>query len=100
MGIPGVDRCRHLDGTELETPGPREHPQVLSNSPAAAAERFGVTGQEGVAHAGLLDRATVDAGELAGGQAEEEPWRAAGQRGEAAQKPATERGGAPGDPPR
>src|SRR5437764_15072019 len=49
-----VDRCRRLDGTELETPGPGEHPQVLGHPPTAAAERFGVAGQEGLAHAGLL----------------------------------------------
>src|SRR5205807_10407972 len=39
-GVPGrdggvrlavVDRCRRLDGTELETPGPGEHPQVLGH---------------------------------------------------------------------
>jgi len=66
-----VDRGRHGDGAELEAPGPGEHPQVLSNSPAAAAERFGIAGQERITHAGLLERTTVDAGQLAGGQAEE-----------------------------
>ena len=40
--IPVVDRCRHLNGTELETPRAGEHPQVLSHSPAPAAERFNV----------------------------------------------------------
>jgi hypothetical protein len=72
--IPVVDRCRHRDGPELETPGPREHPQVLGNSPAAAAESLGITDQECVAHAGLGDRAAVDAGQFAGGKAEEQPW--------------------------
>jgi hypothetical protein len=56
--IPVMDRCRHGDGTELETPGPHEHPQVLGDSPAAAAERLGVPGQEGRAHAGLGQRAS------------------------------------------
>jgi hypothetical protein len=95
--IPVMDRCRHGDGTELETPGPHEHPQVLGDSPAAAAERLGVPGQEGRAHAGLGQRAAVRAGQPAGGKAEEQARRAAGQRGQAAQKPAAECGSVPGD---
>ena len=41
---------------------------------AAAAERLGIAGQERLAQAGLGDRAAVDAGQLAGGKAEEQPW--------------------------
>src|SRR5439155_6380747 len=42
VGIAVVDRCRCGDGTQLETPGPQEHPQVLGNSPAALAECLAV----------------------------------------------------------
>jgi hypothetical protein len=51
VGIAVVDRCRHGDGTELETPGPHKHPQVLGNSPAALAECLAVSGEEGLAYA-------------------------------------------------
>ena len=44
VGIAVMDRCRHGDGTELETPGPHQHPQVLGNSPAALAECLAVPG--------------------------------------------------------
>src|SRR5262249_35698666 len=62
IGVPVVDRCGDRDGTELEAPGPGEHPQVLGNSGAAAAERLGIAGEEGVARNGLLERGPVDAG--------------------------------------
>ena len=61
VGIAVVDQCRDGDGTELETPGPHEHPQVLGNSPAALAECLAVAGEEGLAQAGLGERAAVDA---------------------------------------
>src|SRR5207237_2741581 len=74
VGIAVVDRCRHGDGTELETPGPREHPQVLGNSPAALAECLAVGGEEGLAQAGPGERAAVGARQLAAGQADKQPW--------------------------
>jgi hypothetical protein len=74
VGIAVVDRCRHGNGTELETPAPCEHPQVLGNAPAALAECLAVGGEEGRAQAGLGERATVDARQLAGGQAQKQPW--------------------------
>ena len=95
VGIPVVDRCRDLDGTEIESPRPGKHPQVLGNSPAAAAERLGITGQEGLAHARPLQPTAVDAGQLACGQAKKQFRAAAGQVGEAAEEPAAERGSVP-----
>jgi hypothetical protein len=60
--VPVADQCRHPDGTGFEAPGPGEQPQVLGDSPAAAAECLEVVSQEGVAQAGLGERAAVDAG--------------------------------------
>ena len=51
-----MDRGRNRDGTQFETPGPGEDPQVLSHSPAPAAERLDIVGQERVADAGLAMR--------------------------------------------
>ena len=70
LGVLGRDRISAspwwIDvGTWMEPSskphGPGEHPQVLSHSPVPAAERFDVVGEERVADAGLLERATVDA---------------------------------------
>lgn len=93
VGIAVVDRCRHGDGPELEAPGLQEHPQVLGNSPAAAAERLCVAGQECLAQAGPGERAAVDGRQLAGGQAEKQPRAAhAAANGPPAETPSSAAG--------
>ena len=62
IGIPVADQGRHFDGAEVETPRPGEHPKVLSDSLAAAAECFHVAGEEGFAHARLLEGTDVRVG--------------------------------------
>src|SRR5260370_11970919 len=68
--VPVEDRCWRLDRAEFETPGLGEHPQVLSDSPAAPAERLEVVGYEGFARAGLSECLVVDVGQRGCGQVE------------------------------
>src|SRR6266699_3514001 len=48
IGISVLDQYRHVDGAEIKSPGPGEHPQVLTGSPAPLPEGFEVAGQEGL----------------------------------------------------